>query len=277
MPENRETPFIVIFTDLDGTLLDHDSYSWKAAEPALERCKRLNVPVILASSKTRAEMGVLRKALGLQYPFISENGGGLFFPAVDGEEAPAGAHAAENMWQLSLGAPYGQLVSALREIREERGWKIRGFSDMQPEEIARVTGLDLDASRLAAERDFDEPFILEDDGDLDLLHRAVRSRGLNITQGGRFFHLHGDNDKGTAVERMTSWYQDLHPYVLTAALGDSPNDFGMLKKVDYPVLIRSFRNFPGIEKQIPGVKVSREKGPKGWNTMVMNLLTDTLN
>jgi mannosyl-3-phosphoglycerate phosphatase len=278
VPENRETPFIVIFTDLDGTLLDHDSYSWKAADQALDCCKRLNVPIILASSKTRAEMGVLRRALGLQYPFISENGGGLFFPIVDGEKAPAGASQIENMWQLSLGAPYGQLVSALMEIREELGWNIRGFSDMQPEEISRVTGLDLDDSLLAAEREFDEPFFLEEDGgDLDLLHRAVYRRGLNITQGGRFFHLHGDNDKGEAVKRITSWYQEVHPHVFTAALGDSPNDFGMLRQVDYPVLIRSFRNFSGIEEHIPGVRVSREKGPKGWNTMVLNLLTDKLN
>ena len=278
MPDDRETPFIVIFTDLDGTLLDHDSYSWRAAEPALEHCKCLNIPIILASSKTRAEMGVLRNALGLQYPFISENGGGLFFPAVNGEKAPPGAGRVENMWQLSLGAPYGQLVSALREIREELGWNIRGFSDMQPEEISRVTGLDLDASRLAAEREFDEPFFLEKGaGEKDPLYRAAHRRGLNITQGGRFYHLHGDNDKGEAVKRLTSWYRKAHPRVLTAALGDSPNDFGMLKQVDYPVLIRSFRDFPGIDAVIPGVRMSREKGPKGWNTMVLNLLAEKLN
>lgn len=278
MPEDRELPFIVIFTDLDGTLLDHASYSWRAAEPALEHCKRLNVPVILASSKTRAEMGVLRIALGLQYPFISENGGGLFFPFREGEQAPPGSSLVKNMWQFSLGAPYGQLVSALREIREELGWNILGFSDMPPEEISRVTGLDLDASRLAAEREFDEPFFLEnEEEDMVLLYEAARRRGLHVTSGGRFYHLHGDSDKGEAVRRLTSWYQETYPRVLTAALGDSPNDFGMLKQVDYPVLIRSFRNFPGIEEEIPGVRVSREKGPKGWNAMVLKLLADKLN
>jgi len=47
VPEEKETSLIVIFTDLDGTLLDHDSYSWEEAVPALERCKGLRVPVIL--------------------------------------------------------------------------------------------------------------------------------------------------------------------------------------------------------------------------------------
>jgi len=278
VPEDREIPFIVIFTDLDGTLLDHDTYSWRAAEPALEHCKSLNIPIILASSKTRAEMGVLRNALGLQDPFIAENGGGLFFPVMDGEKAPAGTSPVENMWQLSLGAPYGQLVSALGEIREELGWNIRGFSDMQPQEISRVTGLDLHASRLAAEREFDEPFFLEDGaGDTDLLYGAAHRRGLQVTQGGRFFHLHGNNDKGEATRRLTAWYREAHPRVLTAALGDSPNDFEMLKQVDYPVLIRSARDFFGIEDSIPGVRMSREKGPKGWNTMVLNLLAEKQN
>ena len=58
------TPFYVIFTDLDGTLLDHDTYEWKEAEPALDLCKKLGVPVVFVSSKTRAEIEVLRRQDG---------------------------------------------------------------------------------------------------------------------------------------------------------------------------------------------------------------------
>src|SRR5690554_8055371 len=32
---------LIVFTDLDGTLLDHDSYGWRAAKPAMARL-RLN-------------------------------------------------------------------------------------------------------------------------------------------------------------------------------------------------------------------------------------------
>ena len=70
----------VVFTDLDGTLLDHDTYGWEEARPALERCKRLFIPIVLVSSKTRAEMDHLRVKLSISSPFISENGGGIFFP-----------------------------------------------------------------------------------------------------------------------------------------------------------------------------------------------------
>jgi len=279
VPEHRETPFIVIFTDLDGTLLDHASYLWEEAVPALERCKNLRVPVILVSSKTRAEMEVLGKALGLSYPFISENGGGLFFPLKGGEKAPLGATRVENMWRLSLGTPYPQLVASFRAIREELGWKLRGFSDMTPQEIARVTGLDLEGAHLSSRREYDEPFLVEEAGGLDTgpLLDAARRRGLQISLGGRFFHLHGKNDKGTAVQRLTAWYREIHGPVFTAALGDSPNDFSMLKHVDHPVLIRSSKRYPELEAALPGMRISRDRGPRGWNVEVLGLLKEPPN
>ena len=77
---NFPSPSHLVFTDLDGTLLDHHTYSWKEALPALERCRKKSVPVVLVSSKTRAEMAVLHQELKLSAPFVSENGGGVFFP-----------------------------------------------------------------------------------------------------------------------------------------------------------------------------------------------------
>ena len=76
----QSSPFIVIFTDLDGTLLDHNSYGWEKAEPALRLCRESRIPLILVSSKTRSEIRALQQELGLSSPFVSENGGGVFFP-----------------------------------------------------------------------------------------------------------------------------------------------------------------------------------------------------
>ena len=53
-------PPLVVFSDLDGTLLDHDTYAWDAAKPALTRLALLGCPVILTSSKTAAEITVLQ-------------------------------------------------------------------------------------------------------------------------------------------------------------------------------------------------------------------------
>jgi mannosyl-3-phosphoglycerate phosphatase len=267
-------PFVVIFTDLDGTLLDHDSYAWHEAKPALNLCKRLQVPLILVSSKTRAELDVLRHELGLTSPFISENGGGIFFPEEGSHPVPPDTVLEEGLWKWSLGLPYDLLVKSLREIRDELGWKIRGFSDMPLKEISHLTGLDLASSRLASLREYDEPFILVEEGerDPDALYDAAKKRGLSLTSGGRFYHLHGKSDKGLSVEKLVAWYGEHRSHVVTMALGDSPNDFSMLKRVNHPVLIRSSRQFPGVQEMIPGLQITKEKGPKGWNAAVLDLL-----
>ena len=40
----------LVFTDLDGTLLDED-YGWEAARPAVEALRAASIPIILNSSK----------------------------------------------------------------------------------------------------------------------------------------------------------------------------------------------------------------------------------
>ena len=191
----------IIFTDLDGTLLDHQTYGWEEAVPALNLCKKLEVPVVLVSSKTRAEMDKLRMKLSIHDPFISENGGGIFFPRKTFGTPRPGTLIEKDLWKLSLGAPYSRLVNALREIRNELGLNIKGFSDMSIREISKLTGLDMEESKLAAMREYDEPFIILDQkmSDREALFTAATQRGFTITEGGRFFHIQGNNDKGLAM------------------------------------------------------------------------------
>jgi mannosyl-3-phosphoglycerate phosphatase len=271
------SPFLIIFTDLDGTLLDHDTYEWKAARPALERCKATGIPVILVSSKTRDEMQRIRAAMANSDPFISENGGGIFFPDGVPYDVPNGIVFATGMWQWSLGQPYAFLVQSLHEIRQKLGWDIRGFSDMTVEEISQITGLDLETSRLASKRDYDEPFLLPEDGlkyPLESLRALASRRGLRISVGGRFLHLHGQYDKGDAVSRLISWYNTNHDSLKTAALGDSPNDYPMLRRVDVPILVRSAEPFQEYRVPLPNLRTTRDKGPEGWNRAVLDLLVE---
>lgn len=73
-------PNFIVYTDLDGSLLDSTTYSYEAATPALTVLRKLGVPLVLVSSKTRAEMEPLRQRLAHHDPFIVENGGAVFIP-----------------------------------------------------------------------------------------------------------------------------------------------------------------------------------------------------
>jgi mannosyl-3-phosphoglycerate phosphatase len=265
----------VIFTDLEGTLLDHESYEWVEAKPALDLCKERHVPVVLVSSKTRAEMNPLRLKLGLTAPFISENGGGIYFPQEGPLDPPPEAVPDKELWKWSLGASYPRLVRSLREISDELALPMRGFSDMTLEEISALTGLGIEQSRLAAMREYDEPFVLprEDKGTIESLHQAALRRGYQISTGGRFHHLHGAMDKGEAIQRLIALYKALRVDVKTVGLGDSPNDFSMLRTVDHPVLLGAPGRFPELKAELHRLTLVEKAGPQGWNEAVLELFT----
>jgi mannosyl-3-phosphoglycerate phosphatase len=267
-------PQRLVFSDLDGTLLDPETYSWKEAEKALRLCRRRRVPVILASSKTRAEMEILRNRMSLKGPFIVENGGGIFLPARIFRDPPTGALREKGLWKWAQGPSYQSLIRALREIGKELGYTLRGFSEIGIETICELTGLDREMAARAARREFDEPFLIPapETPDLGALRAAAARRGLSVTEGGRFFHLQGPADKGMAMDRVISLYRGLHGKIVSVALGDSPNDFPMLERADYPVLIRSGLDFPEFVNRIPRLTVTREKGPRGWNSAVLHIL-----
>jgi len=152
---------LLVFTDLDGTLLDHHTYSFNGAGKTLERLRRSAIPLILTSSKTKAELLKLQGLLGLSEPFISENGGGLFLPP--GYPLPVNGRLA-NHGRLRcrlFGLPYSYIRNVFAGISPEYG--IRGFGDMTVEEIMAHTGLSREDAILAGKRDFSEPFLFLDE------------------------------------------------------------------------------------------------------------------
>jgi len=267
----------IIFTDLDGTLLD-SHYSFKAALPAIKLIKKQNIPLVLCSSKTRVEIERTRENLDNDDPFISENGGGIFVPRgyfkFQIPESKFQIDEDEKYLIVKLGASYDLLRNALEELRAEN-FDVKGFGDMTAKEVSELTGLKLSDARLARERDFDEPFVFVGKGSLvNKLRRRIRAKGFNYTQG-EFFHIMGDSDKGRAVEIVKGLYSKIHKSIMTVALGDSPNDIEMLRVVDYPVVVQKADGsyHPQVVKEVKGVIKAEGIGPEGWNRAVMSVLS----
>jgi mannosyl-3-phosphoglycerate phosphatase family protein len=268
----------VIFTDLDGTVLDHETYSFSAAMPALELLREKCIPLVFCSSKTRAEIEIWRKRLGNHHPFISENGGGIFVPlSYFAEDDVRGVwpktEIIEGYFVLVLGTPYPVLRRALEDLRWN-GFDVKGFGDMSGPEVTEVTGLSGEEAELAKRREFDETFIFHGGEErIEALLRSIRERGLRCSQG-RFYHLMGENDKGKAVEMVRGLYQLKLGDIITIALGDSPVDFPMLEKVDYPVLVRNYRGEHDQRISLPNLIKAEGIGPEGWNRALLSLIRD---
>jgi len=264
---------LLIFTDLDGTLLDHHSYSYKGAAAALRRLRQLTIPLILTSSKTRMELQRLQERLGLHEPFIAENGGGIFLPSDYITRDTQASEKSGRFRGIQLGRPYSYIRMVFEEIRPK--YNIRGFGDMPVEEIMRATGLDREDAMLARQRDFSEPFLFLTEPRLQELQEEVAEHGLTVTCGGRFYHLMGsEQDKGRAVAETTRLFQAESPgRITTVGLGDAENDFAMLKTVDIPVLIP--KPDGSYEKlDLPGLRKAPYPGSKGWGASMTTILDE---
>ncbi len=267
---------LVIFTDLDGTLLDYSTYSFESALPALYLLKEKDIPLIICSSKTRKEIEYYRMKLGNDHPFISENGGGIFIPSnyfrfhiADLRFKP---EKTEYYHSIKLGAKYSDLRNALIQLRSE-GFRVRGFGDMSSKEISEVASMTIEEARMAKERDFDEPFIFKgSNAEIKKLRHAIEQKGFNVTQG-RFFHILGNSDKGKAVSILIDLYKKQYNEVISIAIGDSPNDIPMLEKVDYPVIVKKPDGNYDQQITTPNIKKADGVGPEGWNEAILTLLT----
>lgn len=260
----------LIITDLDGTLLHPATYSFDAALPALGLVEARAIPLILCSSKTRAEIEIYRQRLHNIHPFIAENGGGIFIP--HGYFAtPVTAATLDGHQVIVLGTPYAEIRKRFVELRDQYKVAARGFGDMSVDEIAVLTGLSHDEAALSGQRDFDEPFIFDGEPDERFL-QAIEESGLHWTQG-QFFHIMGNHDKGRAVELLKALYEREYGEVASIGLGDALNDLPMLAAVEQPVLVK--HEDGSYEKRIDlhGMLKTRLAGPEGWNETILELLS----
>lgn len=266
----------VFFTDLDGTLLDYATYSFEKALPSLKLLRSNGQPLIICSSKTKAEIEYYRKKLANRHPFVSENGGGIFIPKgyfdFDIRDVHPEVTEEPDYTVIRLGARYSDLREALGSLMAE-GFDIWGFGDMSAGEVAEISGLTVFEAELSKKRDFDEPFLFQgNEEDEKKLVEAITGKGFNCTKG-RFFHILGGSNKGTAVSVLSDLYRRQLGDIITVGLGDRPNDFPMLQKVDLPVLVQKPDGNYAEDLDVPGLIRAKGIGPEGWNKAVRDILS----
>ncbi|MEO4043899.1 HAD-IIB family hydrolase [Hoeflea sp. CAU 1731] len=256
---------VIVFSDLDGTLLDHETYSFEAALPALSRLKNLYIPLVLASSKTAAEIAPLRAAMGFAHcPAIVENGAGVLPPDCGADDA---------------GTTHERLVAALDALPAELRSCFTGFSDWDVSEIAATTGLDRSSAERARKRSFSEPGLWTGtEAQLEAFRSRLLQSGIIIQKGGRFHTLSFGGNKADRLGEISLQFESekgSRPFCL--ALGDAPNDIAMLETADCGVIIPNpgHSGIPELAGEMNGrVKRARFPGPKGWNDSVLSCIDE---
>ncbi len=267
---------IIIFTDLDGTLLDYSTYSFEKALPALQLLKEKDIPLIICSSKTKKEIEYYRKKLDNHHPFISENGGGIFIPKdyfrFQIADLRLKIEETRDYRIIRLGAKYNDLRNAIETLQKE-GFDIKGFGDMTVHELAEIAHMTIEEAQMAKERYFDEPFIYSGfPHKLPQLLKSINKKGFKFTQG-RFYHILGSSNKGIAVSMLINLYKNKYKKIETIAVGDSPNDIPMLERVDYPIIVQKHNGSYDSKIKIPRIIKANGIGPEGWNKAVIKIIS----
>lgn len=269
---------ILIFSDLDGTLLDLDNSDWRPAEPALQLAQSRGIPIILSCSRTFEECVHLQQQMGLRGPIIFENGAGVALPQHQFRRPTLPPAEDENgFWICPVAQPYAHVRAILQSLRQAKHYQFRGFGDMSELQVRDYTGREFAMAQLAKKRRHSEVlFWLDDAKSFDSFAKDVEKQGLQLSRGSQFIHIGSPCDKGQAMRWVLSLYQKmLNARPFTVALGDTANDVPMLQTADCAVVVRPPHTIPlKYRPTEPTQKhlLTEGIGPVGWNRAVRRIL-----
>ena len=187
---------IIIFTDLDGTLLNEESFSFKQIITFIKNLLKLdNFFIFFISSKTKEEMINLRKKMNINVPLIYENGAGIYDLKFC------------NLIKEPLKKNIVLAKQKIKEIKKKtnhfRGLKssLRFLDSMDIKEIKTILGLPSDEIQFAIDRKFSRLFLFNgDDSFLKNLKIQASENSLSINKGGRVYSISDNFTKADAFK-----------------------------------------------------------------------------
>lgn len=251
----------LLFSDLDGCLLNKSDYDYRPALPALQRAITMGIPVVLASSKTAAEMVGIADELQLPTaPLICENGGIILWRGNGPERREV------------TGVARSEILSVLDGLKGE--FSFRSFRDLQVAGIMETTSLSAEKAALAADRHSTEPLLWDGEPEiLDVFAQALAQAGLTLTRGGRFYHVAGTATKGAALQKVVSATAAADS-VRVIAVGDSPIDQSMLDVAHYAVCIPAPDGSVNVHADAERQRVASLPGAAGWAEAISGVLDE---
>jgi mannosyl-3-phosphoglycerate phosphatase len=246
---------IVVFTSVDGTLLDSRTFETGASRDAILRLHAAGVPVIPVSVMTLEEVAPIATELGLQHAMIFEAGGAI-------------ARWTGTSWEVEpCGPPAETMLDVVLDIEQRSGANLLVYSAMPEREASRLSGRSGEMLHASTHRCFSEPFVIET-GDLDSVKRAAAAIGFSVRRGRRFLHLCRACDQGEAFMRLREELQ----CDVAIAVGGAAVDAEFLMRADIPIIVPGPDGLPDAEllASVPNARIAPAPGPAGWAAAVQD-------
>ena len=276
-------PRHLIFTTLENALVDPRTDSFADAEEALSELERRKIAFVLLTTRTREEIEPMRRKMGHNHPFVTENGGGIFFPDGYFSLRIPGAVRTARYLSIAQGRPYAEVCEALDDLAEECAVGVAGFHHMSLREIADNTGLRPRSAELARAREFDEPFYFTsaDDKAIARFVEAAKERGFDTRRGATFWHLSAKCDAARAVRTLAQLFREAtHIKLRLVGIGGGQNDLPWLRAVDHAILLPDSREASQSSEhseenphRTKTIIMGDAPGAAGWNTAILNIIS----
>ena len=255
---------IVIFTDLDGSLLHRDTFKFDSIKDYIKSLVNKGVIIIPNSSKTEKEIEKFNEELGLNLPFISENGSSIHGLNLITSNFPD---------KLILSREKEELFKIFEnKVPEELKVKCLQVSKMSKKQQENILGQKDRKLKDALDRKYTLPFLFKGDkNEKNRLLKVLNSNSLTLQEGGRVLNLCDNINKVKSMNRVIKILKKTEDKIKTIAVGDNYNDLDMLKSCDIPCLVFNDQ-FIQDQINIDNLIFSNKPSPEGWADVIKTAL-----
>ena len=267
---------LIIFSDIDGTFINHDSYSYDSIRNFVIKIKDHH-QIIFNSSKTFSEIKKINEDLHLNFPFVVENGACLFFPKnlFNKRFESINFFEHENYFGYPMvSKDKNYWIKKISNLKKKFNFNFDFFNDLQDVQLEKITGLGLDELKDSKNRLFSEPIFWDDSNEnLIKFTHQIELIGGQVNIGGRFIHVTDGYDKGSAIKKFLELNEKKNNKdFLTVSIGDSHNDISMLELTDYRCIVKTKKKkkLDLINKK--KLYHSTNMAPEGWRESIKYIL-----
>ena len=255
------TSKILIFTDLDGTLLDRDNFKFDKVINYVRELIQKDIHIIPNSSKTLGEINNFNRELDEDLPFIVENGAAIYKLNLINSSFPE---------KISLSRETSEILKIFeKKVSIKFRSKCRFINKLSIDKQEKILGLSKQKIRFALNREYTIPLLFDGSkNEKTSFFKSVSDAGLSLQEGGRVINLCDKVSKAQAMKKVIKIFKKIvKEELITIGVGDNFNDLEMLKNSDIPCLV--FNDKFTMEKiNINNCLVSKKPAPEGWEEVV---------